>query len=188
MSRGRKAARYLVILISGCLLFAVGAYFLAWKKVEVDPSLNITPLFIDFTRQKQEYTGGRKSEDLKTNNFRVKADGSSAESYRCDIQDLPFVLQIRFSTGDGYSGGGYIVEIIRNRYRISLYHYTDASKTFDFLYDDEYKILSSKVILDKASYKKGDPVSGYAELEVQKRYGPEKYFEKGKGYFSGIVR
>lgn len=188
MSRGRKAARYLVILISGCLLFAAGTYLLAWKKVEVDPSLSIKPLFKDFNRQKQEYIDGGKSEGIKTNNFRVKADGSSAESYRYDIQDFPFVLQIRFSTGDGYSGGGYIVKILHNRYSLSPYHYTDAPGTFDFLNDEYYKILSSKMVLNKAFYKKGDSIFGYTELKVRRRYGSEKYFEEGKGYFKGIVR
>jgi hypothetical protein len=188
MGRMRKAAKYVLIIISGCLLSVVGIYFIGWKNVGIDPALGAKPLFNDFTHHKQEYIGDGEIEGIKTNNFRVKADGSSAESYRYDIQDLPFVLQIRFSTGDGYSGGGYIVEIIRNRYRISPYHYTDSPRPFDFLHEEYYKILSSKVILDKASYKKGDRISGYVELEVQKRYGPEKYFERGKGYFSGIVR
>lgn len=188
MGRARKAARYLVIIISGCLLFAISTYFLVWKSVEIDPALNAKPLFKDFTHQKQKSIDAGESEEVKNNNFRVKADGSSAESYRFDIQDLSFCLQIRFSIGDGYSGGGYIVKIIRNRYRITPYHYTDNPRAFDFLHEDYYKILSSKVILDKASYKKGDSIFGYTELEVQKRYGPEKYFERGKGYFSGIVR
>lgn len=101
------------------------------------------------------YLDGGKSDEGKNNNFRVKVDGSSAESYRFDIQDLSFCLQIRFSIGDDYSSGGYILKIIRNRYSILPYHYTDNPRAFYFLHEDYYKILSSKVILDKASYKKG---------------------------------
>ncbi|WP_146942648.1 hypothetical protein [Chryseobacterium hagamense] len=184
----KKAARYVLIIISGCFLLAIGNYFLVWKRVEIDSALSAKPLFKDFTHQKQESFDGRESESIKTNNFRIKTDGSSAEAYRYEIQDFPVFLQIRFSTGDGYSGGGYVVKIIKNRYRISPYHYTDSPRPFDFLHEDYYKILSSKVILDKASYRKGDPIFGYTEFEVQKRYGPDKYFERGKGYFSGIVR
>ncbi|WP_294287076.1 hypothetical protein [uncultured Chryseobacterium sp.] len=53
------------------------------------------------------------------------------------------------------------MKIIRNRYRITPYHYTDNLRAFDFLHEDYYKILSSKVILDKAYYKKGDSIFGY---------------------------
>ena len=106
MSRIRKVTQYLVIVISGCLLFATGTYFLVWKSMGVDPALNAKPLFKDFTPQKKEYLDGGKSDEGKNNNFRVKADGSSAESYCFDIQDLSFCLQIRFSIGDDYSGDG----------------------------------------------------------------------------------
>lgn len=87
MSRIRKVTQYLVIVISGCLLFATGTYFLVWKSMGA----------------------------------------------------------------------------------------------FDFLHEDYYKILSSKVILDKALYKKGDSIFGFTELEVLKRYGPENILKKGKG-------
>ena len=50
-----------------------------------------------------------------------------------------------------------------------------------------YKVLDSKLILDKESYQKGDSIFGYTELKVQRRYGPEKYIEEGKGYFKGKV-
>ncbi|MCE3076818.1 hypothetical protein [Chryseobacterium gwangjuense] len=187
MSKIKKFGKYLLIAIIASLLFVLGKYFFLWSPIEVDHNLNKKTLFKDFNHQKQQYIVGGDSEEIKTNNFKVKTDSFSSESYIYSIQDNPLSLQIQIFTGDGYSGGGYNVEIINNRYKVSLYHYTDNPKPFDFMNEEYYKIIDSKVILNKDSYKKGDSIFGYTEFKIQKGYGPEKYFEQGEGYFKGIV-
>lgn len=187
MSKIKKFGKYLLIIIFVYFLFVLGKYLFFWNSVIVDTNLNKKVLFQDFNHQKQQYIYGGDSEEIKTNNFKVKIDSLSTESYQYNITDKPFSLQIQLFTGDGFSGGGYNIDIINNRYKVSPYHYTDSPRTFDFLNEEYYKIVNSKVILNKDSYKKGDSIFGYTELKVQKRYGPEKYFEEGKGYFKGIV-
>lgn len=187
MSKTKKFGKYVLIAIIGFLLFISGKYLFFWSSVEIDPNLSRKALFKDFNHQKQEYIDGGDSDEIKTNNFRVKIDSLSTESYGYYITDHPLSLEIRIVTGDGYSGGGYNIKIIGNRYQVSPYHYTDSPRFFDFINEDYYKIINSKVILNKDSYKKGDSIFGYTELKVQKRYGPEKYFVEGKGYFKGVV-
>lgn len=182
-----KAGRYLLIIIAGYLLFSAGRYFLVWKSVEVDPSLNKKRIFRDFDRQKQEYIDGGERDEVKTNDFRVKTDSLSAASYRCDIEDHPLSLDICFSTGDE-SSYGYIIKMTNNRYSISSYHHTDTPRMFDFVSKEYDRILSSRLILNQAYYKKGDRIFGYVEVKEQKGYGADKYFKEGKGYFKGIVR
>lgn len=187
MNKVRKAGRYLLILISVYLLYSAGRYILVWKSVSVDPSLSAKQIFRDFDHQKQEYIDGGESGDIKTNNFRVKTDSLSTESYRCDIEDHPLSLWIRLSTGDE-SSYGYLIKITNGRYTLSSYHHTDAPRMFDFFSTEYDRILSSRLILNQASYQKGDRISGYVEVKEQKGYGAEKYFKEGKGYFKGIVR
>lgn len=186
MNKVRKAGKYLLISMAGYVLFSAGKYFLVWKSVKVDPALNKNRLFRDFDHQKQEYIDGGERDEVKTNDFRVKTDSLSTASYRCDVENHPSSLRIRFSTGDE-SSYGYIVKITNNRYTISSYHHTDAPRMFDFFKEYD-RILSSRLILSQASYKKGDRIFGYVEVKEQKGYGTEKYFKEGKGYFKGIVR
>lgn len=183
----KRIRKFLVIAVIIGIIFSLGKYFLIWNKVEIDSRISEKILFKDFNHQKQQYIDGGDSEDIKTNNFRLKTEGFSTESYIYNINSNPISLEIKLFTGDGFSGGGYTVEIINNRYTISSYHYTDNPRYFDFIDEEYYKIINSKVILDKDSYKKGDSIFGYTKLKVQKRYGPKKYFEEGEGYFKGIV-
>lgn len=183
----KRLGKFLVIALIIGIIFILGKYFFFWHKVEIDNHLSKKTLFKDFNHQKQQYIDGGDTEEIKTNNFRVKIDSLSTESYSFNINNYPISLEIELFTGDGFSGGGYTVEIINNRYKISPYHYTDNHRPFDFMNEEYYKIIDSKVILDKDSYKKGDSIFGYTKLKVQKRYGPEKYFEEGEGYFKGIV-
>lgn len=185
--KARKAGRYLLVMIAGYLLFSAGRYFLIWKSVETDPSLSAKHIFRDFDRQKQEYIDGGEMDEAKTNDFRVKTDSLSAASYRCDIEDHPLSLQVRFSTGDE-SSYGYLIKITNGRYTLSSYHHTDAPRMFDFFSTEYDRILSSRLILNQDAYKKGDSIFGYVEVKEQKRYGADKYFKEGKGYFKGIVK
>ncbi|MCU7618017.1 hypothetical protein NZ698_12475 [Chryseobacterium sp. PBS4-4] len=183
----KRLGKFLVVAVIIGIVFILGKYFLFWHKVEIDNHLSKKTLFRDFNHQKQQYIDGGDSEEIKTNNFRVKIDSLLTESYNSNISYNGFTLEIKLSTGDGFSGGGYSINIINNRYTISTDHYTDNHRPFDFMNEEYYKIIDSKVILDKDSYKKGDSIFGYTKLRVQKRYGPEKYFEEGEGYFKGIV-
>lgn len=187
MNKIKRIRKVLLIAITIGIIFSLGKYFFFWNKIEIDSNLSKKTLFKDFNHQKQQYIYGGDSEEVKTNNFQVKIDSLSAESYNYNINDKIFSLEIQLFTGDGFSGGGYTIDIINNRYKISPYHYTDSPRTFDFINNEYYKIVNSKIILDKDSYKKGDSIFGYTQLKVQKRYGAEKYFEEGKGYFKGIV-
>ncbi|MDF2554022.1 MAG: hypothetical protein K0R36_3476 [Chryseobacterium sp.] len=183
----KKIGKFLLVAVILGIIFSLGKYFLIWNKVEIDNHLSKKILFKDFNHQKQQYIDGGDSEEIKTNNFRTKIDSLSTESYSSNISNNNFSLEIKLLKGDGFSGGGYSINIINNRYKISSYHYTDNHRPFDFMNEEYYKIIDSKVILDKDSYKKGDSIFGYTQLKVQKRYGPEKYFEEGEGYFKGIV-
>ncbi|AYN01461.1 hypothetical protein EAG08_15110 [Chryseobacterium sp. 3008163] len=183
----KRIGKLLLIAVIIGIVFILGKYFFFWKKVEIDSHMSNKTLFKDFNYQKQQYIDGGDSEEIKTNNFRTKIDSLSTESYSSNISNNGFSLEIKLSTGDGFSGGGYSINIVNNRYKISPYHYTDNHRPFDFMNEEYYKIIDSKVILDKDSYKKGDSIFGYTKLKVQKRYGPEKYFEEGEGYFKGIV-
>jgi len=187
MSKIKKIGKYFLIFVIAYVLFTAGKYLFFWSRVEIDGNLNKKALFKNFNYQKQQYIDGGDSEEIKTNNFKVKIDSFSTESYNYWITENTFSLEIKLFNGDGFSGGGYIFDIVNNRYKVSPYHYTDSPRTFDFINEEYYKIINSKVILDKDSYKKGDSIFGYTELKVQKRYGPEKYFVEGKGYFKGIV-
>ncbi|MGH1519344.1 hypothetical protein [Chryseobacterium sp. JK1] len=183
----RKLGKVLLVIILGCFLFMAGKFLLIWNSVEVDNSLSHKTIFKTFNQQKQASLWHTKSKETKTNNFRVKYDSLSPKYFDCYIYKDP-LLKITFSVGDGFSGGGYQIDIIQNRYKVSLYSYTDIIKPFDFLNTEEaYKVLKSRLILDKDSYKKGDSLFGYAELTIQRGYGHQKQIEEGKGYFKGIV-
>ena len=184
----KRIGKFLLIAITIGIIFSLGKYFFSWDKIEIDTSLSKKTLFKDFNHQKQQYIDGGDSEEIKTNNFKVKIDSLSTESYSYNIKDKTFFLEIQLFTGDGFSGGGYNINIINNRYKLFPYHYTDNVKPFNFFEgEDYYKVLNKKLILNKDSYKKGDSIFGYIELKIQKRYGSEKYFEEGRGYFKGIV-
>lgn len=183
----KRIGKFLLVALIIGIIFILGKYFFFWHKVDIDSHLSKKTFFKDFNHQKQQYIDGGDSEEIKTNNFRLKIDSLSTESYSYNTHKTPISLEIKLNTGDGFSGRGYTVEIINNRYTISTNHYTDSPRPFDFINEEYYKILDSKVILDKDSYKKGDSIFGYTKLKVQKRYGSEKYFEEGEGYFKGIV-
>lgn len=183
----KKAGKVLLIVILGFLLFLAGKFLLVWNSVEFDNSLSHKTIFKSFNQQKQASLLQAESEEIKTNNFRVKYDSFSPEYFGCSIHKDP-LLKVTFFVGDGFSGGGYQIDVIQNRYKVSPYSYTDNIKPFDFLDTGEYyKVLDSKLILNKDSYKKGDSLFGYAELTIQRGYGPQKQIEEGKGYFRGIV-
>ncbi|RQO38291.1 hypothetical protein DBR39_15610 [Chryseobacterium sp. KBW03] len=183
----KKIGKILIIIVLGLLVFIIGKFLLVWDGVEVDHSLSKRSLFKTFDRQKQETIWSKRG--IKSNDFKTKmeTDSLSPEYYECAIHKNP-ILTVRLYVGDGFSGGGFQIDILQNRYKISPYSYTDNIKPFDFLDTGEYyKVLDSKLILDKESYKEGDSIFGYTELKVQRRYGPEKYTVEGKGYFKGIV-
>lgn len=187
ISKIKKIGKFLLIVLMIGIFFSLGKYILFWNKVEIDSHLSKKILFKDFNHQKQQYIDGGESEEIKTNNFRIKVDGLSTESYSCNISNNSFSLEVKLSTGDGFSGGGHSINILNNRYKISPYQYTDNHRPLDFMNKEYYKIIDSKMILNKDSYKKGDSIFGYTKLKVQKRYGSEKYFGEGEGYFKGIV-
>ncbi|WP_114820410.1 hypothetical protein [Chryseobacterium sp. KLBC 52] len=183
----KKTGKIALIIILGFLVFITGKFFLEWKSVEVDHSLSQKPLFKAFNKQKQATIWSQEGEDAKTNDFKITSDSTSFEYYSCYINRNP-ALNITFSVGDGFSGGGYQIDILQNRYKVSPYSYTDNIKPLDFLNTGEYyKVLDSKLILNKESYEKGDSIFGYTELKIQEGYGPGKYIVEGKGYFKGKV-
>ncbi|SIQ91752.1 hypothetical protein [Chryseobacterium sp. RU33C] len=183
----KRIGKIILIIILGSLVFITGKFLLVWKSVEIDHSLSQKPIFKAFNQQKQATLWSQKGEDHKTNDFKITSDNTSFEYYSCYINRNP-TLKITFSVGDGFSGGGYQIDILQNRYKVSPYSYTDNIKPFDFLNTGEYyKVLDSKVVLDKESYQKGDSIFGYTELKIQEGYGPRKYIEEGKGYFKGKV-
>ncbi|MGX5683706.1 hypothetical protein ACWKWW_04025 [Chryseobacterium cucumeris] len=183
----KRIGKIILIIILGSLVFITGKFLLVWKSVEIDHSLSQKPIFKAFNQQKQATLWSQKGEDRKTNDFKLTSDNTSFEYYSCYINRNP-TLNITFSVGDGFSGGGYQIDILQNRYKVSPYSYTDNIKPFDFLNTGEYyKVLDSKVVLDKESYQKGDSIFGYTELKIQEGYGLRKYIEEGKGYFKGKV-
>lgn len=183
----KKIGRYLLIIVLGFLVFMTAKFFWVWDRVEIDHSLSQKPLFKEFDQQKQANLLSSESEDIKTNTFKMESDSIGFEYYRCYISKDP-ILNVRFSAGDGFSGGGFQIDIVQNRYKISTYSYTDNIKPLDFLYTGEYyKVLDSKLILDKEGYSTGDSIFGYIELRIQRGYGPQKYIQEGKGYFKGKV-
>jgi len=183
----KKIGKISLIIVLGFLVFIIGKFLLVWNSVEIDNSLSQKHLFKAFDTQKQQTLWD--TEDIKSNDFKVKTETNdlSPEIYWCSIHKDP-ILTVRLYAGDGYSGGGYEINILQNRYKISPYSYTDNIKPFDFLNTEEYyKVLDTKLILNKESYQKGDSIFGYTELKIQEGYGPEKYIVEGKGYFKGIV-
>jgi len=184
----KQILKFIFIGIFSILIILIGYFYITWNSITIDKNLSKQTIYKTFDHQKQESIFGGESDEIKTNNFRVKTDSLEGEYFSCHFSNDPF-LKITFSAGDGYSGGGYSIDIINNRYQVSPYHYTDNIKPFALFEDEEYyKILNSKLVLNKDSYKKGDSIFGYAELKIQKRYGPEKYFVEGKGYFKGIIQ
>ncbi|NML71964.1 hypothetical protein HHL23_19495 [Chryseobacterium sp. RP-3-3] len=189
MIKTKKLLLFIGIGIVSIPVFIAAYYCIAWKQNETDPHLSKNPIFKAFDRQKQKTLFVEQSEDGKSNNLIIKTDTDTGEEfYTCYINDNKLSLDIKFSVGDGLSGGGYELEIIKNRHQLSPYHYTDVIRPFDFLDTGDYfKILDSRLVLNQDSYKKGDSIFGYTSFKIQKRYGPEKYIEEGKGYFKGIV-
>lgn len=180
---------FILIGILSVSTFLIAYFYITWKSIIIDENLPKRGIYKTFDHQKQESIFGGKSDENKTNNFRVKIDSLEGEYFSCSMYDNKLFLEIKLSAGDGYSGGGYDIDILNNRYKLSPYHYTDNIKPFNFFESEEYyKILNKKLILNKDSYKKGDSIFGYIELKIQKRYGQEKYFDEGKGYFKGIVK
>ncbi|WPO91936.1 hypothetical protein [Chryseobacterium sp. YR459] len=183
----KKIGKILLIIILGFLVFITGKFLLVWKSVEVDHSLSQKPIFKAFNKQKQATIWSQEGEDAKTNDFKITSDSTSFEFYSCYINRNP-TLNITFSVGDGFSGGGYQIDILQNRYKVSPYSYTDNIKPFDFQNTGEYyKVLDSKLILNQESYQKGDSMFGYTELKIQEGYGLGKHIVEAKGYFKGKV-
>ncbi|MDQ0067667.1 hypothetical protein [Chryseobacterium lathyri] len=189
MRKIKRLLLFIGIVTVSIPVFIAAYYFIALKQNETDPYLSKNPIFKIFDKQKQKTIFVGESEGGKSNNLIIKTDTDTGEEfYNCYISDNKLSLDIKFSVGDGFSGGGYELEIIKNRHQLSPYHYTDVIRPFDFLDTGEYfKILESRLILNKDSYKKGDSIYGYTAFKIQRRYGPEKYIEEGKGYFKGIV-
>lgn len=179
----------MVIGIVSIPVFMAAYYFISWKRNETEPDLSKNPVYKTFDHQKQKTIFAGESENTMSNNLIIKTDSETSEElYTCSISDNKLLLNIKFFAGDGFSGGGYQLDLINNRYRLSPYHYTDVIRPFDFLdTGDYYKVLDSRLVLDKDSYKKGDSIYGYTAFKIQRRYGPEKYIEEGKGYFKGII-
>ena len=55
---------------------------------------------------------GSESEDIKTNDFKTKSDSISPAYYSCSITENP-MLNVTFSVGDGFSGGGFQIDIFK---------------------------------------------------------------------------
>lgn len=189
MIKIKKLLLYIGIGIVSIPVFIAAYYFIAWGPNETDPTLSKNPVYKSFDKQKNKTVFEEESEGGQSNNLIIKTDNdTSEESYTCYIDENNLFLDIKFSAGDGFSGGGYELKIVKNRHQLSPYHYTDVIRPFDFLdTGDYYKVLDSRLVLDKDSYKKGDTIFGYTAFKIQNRYGPEKYFEEGKGYFKAIV-
>jgi hypothetical protein len=185
----KKLFLFIFIGIISILFFIVVYYFISWKQNEIDPNLSKNPIYKTFDQQKQKTIFEGDSDDVKSNNLTIKIeDESSEEYYTCSIENNKLFLDIKFFTGDGFSGGGYQLNIINNRHQVSLYQYTDAIRTFDFLdTEDHFKVLDSRLVLNKDSYKKGDSIFGYVAFKIQRKHGTEKYIEEGKGYFKGVI-
>lgn len=189
MKKIKKVFLFILIGILSVPLFIVAYYFISWKQSETDLNLSKNPIYRSFDHQKQKTIYKGESDNVKSNNLTIKIrTETSEEYYTCSIENNKLLLDIKFFAGDGFSGGGYELEIIKNRYKLSPYHYTDVQRSFDFLDKREYfKVLDSRLILNKDSYKKGDSIFGYTSFKIQSRSGPDKYIQEGKGYFKGIV-
>ncbi|WP_073291712.1 hypothetical protein [Chryseobacterium polytrichastri] len=188
MKIAKRIFMYILIGVLSIPIFVIAYFYITWKSIIIDENLPKQAIYKTFDHQKQESIFGGESDKNKTNNFRIKIDSLEGQYFSCSVYNYRPFLKIYLSIGDGFSGGGYDIDIVNNRYKLSPYYYTDVIKPFDFFESEEYyKILNKKLILNKDSYKKGDSIFGYIELKIQKRYGPEKYFEEGKGYFKAVV-
>ncbi|HCA07422.1 hypothetical protein [Chryseobacterium sp.] len=187
MKKTKKVLLFIVIGIVSIPVFMVAYYFISWRQNEIDPDLSKNPIYKTFEQQKQRTIFESDSESLKSNNFKIKVKNQTGEEYyTCAIYDQKYNLEIVFKAGDGFSGGGYTIQNLGNRYKIDHYSYTDNHSSHT---PEEYtKLLESTLILDKSSYKKGDRIFGYVQFKFQNGYGLEKYFEEGEGFFKGIVQ
>ncbi|MCT2562772.1 hypothetical protein [Chryseobacterium herbae] len=187
MKKIKKVFLFILIGIVAIPIFMATYYFISWKRTEIDANLSKNPIYKTFDQQKQRTIFESDSENVKSNTFKIKVKNQTGEEYyACAIYDQKYNLEIVFKAGDGFSGGGYKIQNLGNRYKINHYSYTDNHSSHT---PEEYtKLLESKLILDKSSYKKGDPIFGYVRFKFQNGYGLEKYFEEGEGFFKGIVQ
>lgn len=180
------------ILILG-VLYLLFQYFVKWNSVEIDNNIPKNSAYKKIDKQVVTHFSTIFKEARYTNNVIFSLDENTTKIeefnyHNCNINFQGPFLVIRFTSSDGFSGGGYEINVLKNRFDIKPYHYTDVIRPFDFLESEEqYKVLESTLILNQDSYKRGDSIFGYTKLKIEKGTGSEKYFENGKGYFRGII-
>lgn len=180
------------ILILG-VLYLLFQYFIKWDSVKIDNNISKNPVYKKIDKQIVNEIFSLHKEEKYTNNVIFSLDENALKIeefnyHNCNIYFQGPLLVISFTSGDGFSGGGYEIKVLKNRFNVKPYHYTDVIRPFDFLeIDEQYKLLESTLILNQNSYKRGDSIFGYTKFKIEKGTGSEKYFENGKGYFRGII-
>jgi hypothetical protein len=178
----KKIFLFSSIGIGSILILSIGYFCIRWNLFEVDKNLPENPIYKTFDNRKQE---SMLNNEPKTNNMKAEDDFSISEPFVCNIYDKNFGFEIDFRIGDGFSGGGYSISVVKNRYNISAYSYSDSPSNAP---EKDVKVLKSELILDKNSYKKGDRMYGYVNFKIQEKYGAEKYITEQRGYFKGFVK
>lgn len=74
----KRIGKFLLIAVITGIVFIVVKYFFFWNQVEIDNHLSKKTLFKYFNHQKQQKFFGGESEEVKTNNFRIKNESYSA--------------------------------------------------------------------------------------------------------------
>lgn len=170
----KKGFLFATLGLLSCMCL-IGYFYIKWDKVGIDEGLkkNIT-----YTTFKEELNEIPQTTNLETE--------SIFSPYKCSIYDHKYYLEINFRIGDGFSGGGYNIDVVKNRYKISEYSYTDhpsSSKP-----EKSMKVIKSELKLDKSTYTKGEYAYGYLDFKIQHKYGSETYIDEGRGYFKAIVK
>lgn len=177
------------IIILG-FVYLLFQYFMKWDAITIDKHISKNSAYRKIDNQKISHFLTMNKEDKYTNNVIFSFDDRTTEIqdfnyHHCNIYfEGPFLI-IQFISGDGFSGGGYNLRLLKGRFNTEPYFYTDNPSTFD---NNEYsKVHLQHLVLNKENYKSGDSIFGKINLKIQKDYGPEKSFEYGNGYFRGLI-
>lgn len=131
--------RIFLFIIPGALLlsvFLLGYFYIIWEKVEIVEGLKKNTIYRTFD--------GKHNGTSQTTNLETE---SIFGPYNCSIYDHKYYLEINFRIGDGFSGRGYNIDVVKNRYNISEYSYTDNPSSS--APERSMKVIKSELKLNK---------------------------------------
>jgi len=187
--------KFLIKIFSGILIlgiiFILIQCFVKWDSVIIDPNISKNSVYKKIDHQIVSHFSTVNKEEKYTNNVIFSFDENTTKIedlnyYNCNIYfEGPFLI-ISFTSGDGFSGGGYNFKVLNGKFRAESHFYTDNPSFFNNnLYD---KIILQKLTLNKENYKSGDSIFGKIDLKAQENDGLQKSFQYGKGYFRALIK